>query len=176
MHRNYQLNTLYPWLYFAIVNSLRMYQPTKASPFSNGFRGRIYIRMKCAQDSWSSSPLLRQSHSFPGHLMHFGLWCTRSVFVIDVGMRSPLVSDCSFLGRPGSTGSVTLPSPPRPVISFSDLDCPLFCFPGVERRCHSDFLLSLCCLGRSDHSFFLQQIPQQLLQVCGGTSNARGRW
>jgi hypothetical protein len=30
---------------------------------------------------------------------------------------------------------------------------------------HSDFLLPVCGLGRAHHSFFLQQIPQQLLQV-----------
>lgn len=56
------------------------------------------------------------------------------------------------------------------------LNLPLFCLPGVERRRHSDFLLFICCMGRPDHSLFLQQIPQQLLQVCRGTSSPRGGW
>lgn len=51
-----------------------------------------------------------------------------------------------------------------------------FYLPGVERCRHSDFLLFICCVGRPDHSLFLQQIPQQLLQVCEGTSSPRGCW
>ena len=74
--------------------------------------------------------------------------------------------------RPCGIGS--LPSP-RPA-SFRDLESSPLCLPGVERRCHSDFLLFICCMGRPDHSLFLQQIPQQLLQVCGDTSSPRGGW
>lgn len=36
----------------------------------------------------------------------------------------------------------------------------------MEGRRHSDFLFPVSGLGRAHHSFFLQQIPQQLLQVC----------
>lgn len=49
------------------------------------------------------------------------------------------------------------------------LDLLPFGLPGLEGCCHSDFLLFVCRMGRLDHALFLQQIPQQLLQVRGVT-------
>lgn len=90
-------------------------------------------------------------------------WCPRHPGLI--ASRLPSLRSCAL-------GASSPPDQPPPVT----LSLPLSCLPGVERRCHSDFLLFICCVGRPDHSLFLQQISQQLLQVCGGTSSPRGGW
>lgn len=129
--------------------------------------------MKCAHRLLSSSPLIRMELGSPrsvtASLVSNANDCVCFPFMLVPTSSWP---DCLPPPKPQTRWHWSLPSPGP--ASFSDLESS--CLPGVERRCHSDFLLFICCMGRPDHSLFLQQIPQQLLQVCGGTSSPRGVW
>ena len=132
--------------------------------------------MKCIHCLPSSSPLIRMELGSPSSVTASSVSSANDCVCFPL-MLVPKSSCPDCLPASQASDHVALGTSPAPDQPPSvTLNLPLFCLPGVERRCHSDFLLFICCMGRPDHSLFLQQSPQQLLQVCGGTSSPRGGW
>lgn len=102
---------------------------------------------------------------------HFPTWCWSSCSSEEWPSPAPLTASSILSHQSGRSWTMQrYPTPAgliqptmcfapfiRPVFSFFFFfTCNLFLSSGVERRSHSDLLLSVGCLGRPHHSLLLQ--------------------